>query len=62
MTVRRPPSRTLPHSMGVGAGGGPFLVKRQVEHNLTICRSDDLMIGRKLNRSTGQQIPELLHE
>ena len=48
--------------MGEGAGGGPFLVKRQVEHNLTICRSDDLMIGRKLNRSTGQQIPELLHE
>jgi hypothetical protein len=37
-------------------------VKRQVEHNLTICRSDDLMIGRKLNRSIGQQIPELLHE
>jgi serine protease Do len=34
-------------------------VKREVED---ICRSDDLMSGRKFNRSTGQQIPELPHE
>ena len=59
MTVRRPPSLTLPHSMGEGEGGGPFLVKWKISDDLAICRSDEF---RTFNRSTGQPIPELLHE